>query len=682
MATSVVSRELVAPSGPTGLEYVGNPRADMTGGSADDGDGTRAELSERDWKNQVLQRAMARIGAGKSPRGSKPPFGSKQSPRSAFTTRHNVDVLSPQEDHLSMPCTTVDAHVGFVKQPQQPGVPDGSTAAHKPDVAASAVLEARFDPDSDEHRKKLHDYVSNHNLYSDQSLDNTEHGLERPAFKTISDVQPHLLTDVASGLDTDKVQEETVSRTASLLSQASQVLTQAGKSVSKHSHAHWNVQPTVKKAKKTQEEMAEEAMAALEASRVQATSKTQQKKGWFKKRGQPPFPDFKTRFFVLQGTEVRYFASEDDYEEHAEPKGHFSCIGLEVAKDSGHSRDGFRFIVYVNDPDKVGGKKKEIECACSTEAERAEWVAAFEMAATISVKPDIPAVTPASSSSFPRASSFQRAGSGRKGRKEARKDKGGPKETKGITPFEHNQHDMLPQDDVPPTQSSAVDVVVVDDSNRDVAQDEGSTQSKTFQSSLKSGATPADAKAKAKNLKFSQDEKQHDETLKSGDVKSGDEESFDMEGMDEDVESMGPVDGVLTVTIHKATGLPKMDAWTGKADPYVKIKVDSVTQRTTVKKRTLMPQWEEQFVFDCVAGESRLRLEVFHNDAGFAFQRVRDCVQSNVSCPIPCPLFSLPPLTINLLHAYRPPVVVTTTKTAAWAQSRLKSQRTWMGKRP
>ena len=416
------------------------------------------------------------------------------------------------------------------------------------------------------------------------------------------------------------------------------------------------------------------------------------------------------RFFVLQGTEVRYFASEDDYEEHAEPKGHFSCIGLEVSKDSGHSRDGFRFIVYVNDPDKVGGKKKEIECACSTEAERAEWVAAFEMAATISVKPDIPAVTPASSSSFPRASSFQRAGSGRKGRKEARKDKGGPKEPKGIEPFENNQHDMLPQDDVPPTQSSAVDVVVVDDSNRDLAQDEGSTQSKTFQSSLKSGATPADAKAKAKNLKFSQDEdspsdetadtkasaactllqspepacqsKRHGETLKSGDVKSGDEESFDLEGMDEDVESMGPVDGVLTVTIHKATGLPKMDAWTGKADPYVKIKVDSVTQRTTVKKRTLMPQWEEQFVFDCVAGESRLRLEMFHNDAGFAFQRVRVCVQSNVPCPILCPLFSLPPLTINLLHAYRPAVVIVVSMTTAWAQSRLKSQRTWMGKRP
>ncbi|MAI04730.1 MAG: hypothetical protein CMA07_03370, partial [Euryarchaeota archaeon] len=60
---------------------------------------------------------------------------------------------------------------------------------------------------------------------------------------------------------------------------------------------------------------------------------------------------------------------------------------------------------------------------------------------------------------------------------------------------------------------------------------------------------------------------------------------------------------------------------TGKADPYVKIKVDSVTQRTTVKKRTLMPQWEEQFVFDCVAGESRLRLEMFDEEAGFAFQR-------------------------------------------------------------
>ena len=104
------------------------------------------------------------------------------------------------------------------------------------------------------------------------------------------------------------------------------------------------------------------------------------KKGWFQKRGQPPFTDFKTRFFVLQGSDVRYYASEDDYDEHAAPKGSFSCIGLEIGKVSEHSqKHGYHFVLYADDPTAVN-KKKEIECACSTERQRAEWLAAFEAA--------------------------------------------------------------------------------------------------------------------------------------------------------------------------------------------------------------------------------------------------------------------------------------------------------------
>ena len=106
------------------------------------------------------------------------------------------------------------------------------------------------------------------------------------------------------------------------------------------------------------------------------------KKGWFQKRGQPPFTDFKTRFFVLQGSDVRYYASEDDYEEQAAPKGSFSCVGLRIVKGSvtAHSaQHGFHFVLYVHDT-AASSQKKEIECACSTELERAEWLAALEKA--------------------------------------------------------------------------------------------------------------------------------------------------------------------------------------------------------------------------------------------------------------------------------------------------------------
>ena len=68
--------------------------------------------------------------------------------------------------------------------------------------------------------------------------------------------------------------------------------------------------------------------------------------------------------------------------------------------------------------------------------------------------------------------------------------------------------------------------------------------------------------------------------------------------------SEDPVYGTLTVFAKRAHGLPRMDAWSGKADPYLTITVDGMTQKTKVKNRTLQPKWDEKFEFP---GEKVLR---------------------------------------------------------------------------
>ena len=60
--------------------------------------------------------------------------------------------------------------------------------------------------------------------------------------------------------------------------------------------------------------------------------------------------------------------------------GSFSCVDLEIAKDLELShKHGFHFVLHTRDPTAVNNIKT-IECACSTETERAEWLAAFEAA--------------------------------------------------------------------------------------------------------------------------------------------------------------------------------------------------------------------------------------------------------------------------------------------------------------
>jgi len=71
-----------------------------------------------------------------------------------------------------------------------------------------------------------------------------------------------------------------------------------------------------------------------------------------------------------------------------------------------------------------------------------------------------------------------------------------------------------------------------------------------------------------------------------------------------------PAANRLTVVVLKARNLPKMDV-TGLADPYVKIYLLYNGQRiakkkTHVKKRTLMPVFNESFVFDIPANGQSL----------------------------------------------------------------------------
>ncbi len=46
--------------------------------------------------------------------------------------------------------------------------------------------------------------------------------------------------------------------------------------------------------------------------------------------------------------------------------------------------------------------------------------------------------------------------------------------------------------------------------------------------------------------------------------------------------------GVMTLSIKSASKLLPMDTFTGKADPYVKVTVDGVTQKTSAKSATLV----------------------------------------------------------------------------------------------
>ena len=102
--------------------------------------------------------------------------------------------------------------------------------------------------------------------------------------------------------------------------------------------------------------------------------------GYMKKRGHVN-TEYKTRFFVLAGNGIAsYYESQADVDAKKEPKGSFSCAGLEVVPDAGSTTDGYHFTLYA---DQDGAEHKPFECACSSEDERSEWVAAFHDAQEI-----------------------------------------------------------------------------------------------------------------------------------------------------------------------------------------------------------------------------------------------------------------------------------------------------------
>ena len=73
--------------------------------------------------------------------------------------------------------------------------------------------------------------------------------------------------------------------------------------------------------------------------------------------------------------------------------------------------------------------------------------------------------------------------------------------------------------------------------------------------------------------------------------------------------------GRLVVECIRADGLPKMDRFTGKADPYLVLRVDGgYEQRTNCIPNTLHPVWGETFTFENVAATSQLHVELFDQE--------------------------------------------------------------------
>jgi hypothetical protein len=60
------------------------------------------------------------------------------------------------------------------------------------------------------------------------------------------------------------------------------------------------------------------------------------------------------------------------------------------------------------------------------------------------------------------------------------------------------------------------------------------------------------------------------------------------EEQDEERETGKDFKGAMTITIKSSAKLLPMDTFTGKADPYVKVTVDGVTQKTATKSATLV----------------------------------------------------------------------------------------------
>ncbi len=55
-----------------------------------------------------------------------------------------------------------------------------------------------------------------------------------------------------------------------------------------------------------------------------------------------------------------------------------------------------------------------------------------------------------------------------------------------------------------------------------------------------------------------------------------------------------PMQGAVLVTLHKGEDLPSADP-NGYSDPYVKFKLHDKSHKSTIKRFTLNPAWNEKF---------------------------------------------------------------------------------------
>ena len=77
-------------------------------------------------------------------------------------------------------------------------------------------------------------------------------------------------------------------------------------------------------------------------------------------------------------------------------------------------------------------------------------------------------------------------------------------------------------------------------------------------------------------------------------------------------ESEPNVRGSLWVTVKGASGLPKMDFLSQKADPFMIFILDGEqVHKTAVKHATLNPVWEERFEVRCTSGKATIIAQVF-----------------------------------------------------------------------
>ena len=90
-----------------------------------------------------------------------------------------------------------------------------------------------------------------------------------------------------------------------------------------------------------------------------------------------------------------------------------------------------------------------------------------------------------------------------------------------------------------------------------------------------------------------------------------DEEDPESTSLADDKEAGRNFKGVLTIVIKNASKLMPMDTFTGKADPYVTVTVDGITQKTDVKTGTLEPQFNDTMQFNSYANRSSVKLEIF-----------------------------------------------------------------------